>query len=239
MGGEVEILCVDDDPGIRRALSRYLSSVGYQVDTVGSGEEMRQYLKNKQPDLILLDLELPDSNGLELAKELRKETGAGIIILTGSEEQIDKIIGLEVGADDFMQKPFDERELLARIHSVLRRTGQIAKTQSNDNTIARFGNWTVDLTAHTVSDQYAEEVVLTSHEFQLLTILIHNANKVLSRDQIMDKMSGRDWIPSDRSIDVLVSKLRKKIESDHTQPSLIKTIRGSGYILTSKVEFSQ
>lgn len=239
MSGEVDILCVDDDPGIRRTLSRYLSSVGYVVDTVGSGEEMRQYLKHKHPDLFLLDLDLPDTNGLELAKELRKDTNVGIIILTGAGEQIDKIIGLEVGADDFMQKPFDERELLARIHSVLRRAGQTVKTETNDNTIARFANWTVDLTAHMLSDQNLNEVALTSHEFQLLTTLIRNANKVLSRDQIMDKISGRSWMPSDRSVDVLVSKLRKKIEEDHKHPSLIKTIRGSGYILTAKVEFSQ
>ncbi|MDK1024390.1 MAG: response regulator transcription factor, partial [Gammaproteobacteria bacterium] len=146
--------------------------------------------------------------------------------------------GLELGADDYIEKPFDERELLARIRTVLRRVKTTDNSPTVDSSIARFSGWTLDLATHQLWTQSSEEISLTSHEYQLLEVLLHNANNVLTRDQIMEKISGDNWISLDRSVDVLIGKLRKKIEDDTRHPILIKTIRGIGYIMTSRVEFT-
>lgn len=235
MNHKSAILVVDDDIRICRLLERYLSKAGYQVSIASNGEQMYQSIQRQQPDLILLDLELPGTHGLDLAKDLRQNSKVGIIILTGTGVRVDKVVGLEIGVDDYVEKPFDQRELLARIRSVLRRVDESAL---KDHSIARFSSWTVDLTARRLVDEDANEVTLTGHEYQLLEILIANANNVIRRDQIMSKIKGRNWIPSDRSVDVLVGKLRKKIERSPHKPDLIKTIRGAGYILTARVEFS-
>jgi len=238
MNQEANILVVDDDAVICNLLNRYLTAAGYRVKTASNGEEMYQRIKLHSPDLIILDLKMPGKHGLELAMELRKESDVGIIILTGSEENVDKIVGLELGADDYIPKPFDERELLARVRSVLRRVMQTADTSdSSDKSVAKFSGWTLDLAAHELRSPAGEEVCLTSYEFQILETLVRNANRVLSRDRIMENLTGRDWIPSDRSVDVLVGKLRKKIEVDPHNPDLIKTIRGSGYKFTARVEY--
>lgn len=238
MDQDANILVVDDDVVICQLLDRYLTAAGYRVKTANNGEEMYRSIKHQAPDLILLDLKMPGKHGLELAKELRKDSDVGIIILTGSDETVDKVVGLEVGADDYVPKPFDERELLARVRSVLRRVLHDDTTQNEDKSIAKFSNWTLDLTAHELRSLVGEEVRLTSYEFQLLTILVKNPNRVLSRDQIMENITGHGWIPSDRSVDVLVSKLRKKIEEDPHKPIFIKTIRGSGYKFTARVKYS-
>jgi len=236
MDQDANILVVDDDVVICNILDRYLTAAGYRVKTAANGEEMYRCIKLQPPDLILLDLKMPGKHGLELARELRKESDMGIIILTGSDETVDKIVGLEVGADDYVPKPFDERELLARVRSVLRRVLQTVDT--TDKSVARFSGWTLDLVAHELKSPVGDEVRLTSYEFQLLATLVKSPNRVFNRDQIMESITGRDWIPSDRSVDVLVGKLRKKIEDDPHKPIFIKTIRGTGYKFTARVKYS-
>jgi len=159
-------------------------------------------------------------------------------MVTGSSEVVDMVVGLEVGADDYVAKPFEERELLARIRSVLRRTMAVEDTL-DDALAAAFSNYKLDFLAHTLVHDDGNSIELTSHQYKLLAYLVHNANKVLSRDQIMDEIVGKDWSPLDRSVDVLVGKLRNKIEPDATRPTLIKTIRGAGYKFTTAVTFQQ
>lgn len=239
MEHDANILVVDDDEVIRNLLTRYLSSVGYVVKTARNGEEMHEVIKRNSPDLIILDLQMPGKHGFELAREIRKDSETGIIILTGSEQPVDKIVGLEIGADDYVPKPFDERELLARVRSVLRRVKKsVNQTGNHDSSLARFDDWTLDFIAHELKDSGGKEVNLTSFEFQLLATLVKSPNRVLSRDQIMEHITGRDWVPSDRSVDVLVGKLRKKIEANSHKPDIIKTIRGTGYKFTARVKFS-
>jgi len=234
----VRILVVDDDERAVRLLTRYLSKSGYEVDSASNGDEMYECIRQRQPDLILLDLELPGKHGLDLARDLRGDSDdVGIIIVTGSGVDIDMIVGLEIGADDYIQKPFDNRALLARIRSVLRRIGQ-RDPAVQDHNIARFANFSLDLTAHKLVDESNREILLTGHEFQLLEYMVSNANRVLSRDQIMDSVNDRDWLPSDRSVDVLISKLRKKLEADPAHPEIIKTMRSFGYIMTTRIDFS-
>lgn len=234
---KVDILIVDDDDSLRRQLIRYLSNEGYSVVGAESGDSMHNKLSEFSPSLILLDLHLPDSHGLTLARELRSESDIGIIILTGSEDDFDEIVGLELGADDYINKPVEKRMLLARIRSVLRRIELKADSPSTDpNKIATFSHFKLDFTAHQLTDDQSNEIRLTSQEYKLLVNLVENANRVLSRDQLMDHISGRDWVPSDRSIDVLVAKIRKKIEPDASNPVLIKTVKGAGYIFTARVD---
>ena len=232
---EIRILIVDDDVRIHRLLKRYLSEEGYIVLNAENGTQMHECLQTSKVDLVLLDLNLPGAHGLQLAGEIKAQyEQIGIIILTGSGSTIDKVVGLEVGADDYVAKPFEERELLARIRSVLRRT-MASATVLRDTSVAAFSNYKLDFQAHLLTTEQGEVIDLTTHQFKLLSYLVHNANKVLSRDQIMDEIVGKDWAPSDRSVDVLVGKLRSKIESDPAKPQLIKTIRGAGYKFTSSV----
>ena len=239
MDQNANILIVDDDAGIREILSEFLSAAGYRVRTAGNGDEMYRHIKLQRPDLIILDLNMPGKHGLELARELRAESDMGIIILTGNAETVDRIVGLEIGADDYIPKPFDRRELLARVRSVLRRVMQAKEAApSPDRSVATFSGWKLDLGAQELRSPAGAEVRLTSYEFQLLAALVQSANRVLSRDQIKEKVTGRDWLPTDRSVDVLVGKLRKKIEKDPHRPALIKTVRGSGYKFTAQVMYS-
>jgi DNA-binding response OmpR family regulator len=233
-----KILIVDDDERLRRVLSRYLTREGYSVREAADGDEMRSRLAAERADLVLLDLMLPDEDGLSLARELRSYSDVAIIMLTGKTDTIDKIVGLELGADDYITKPFDDRELLARVRTVLRRTstpGDPVHGSSGSN--ARFAGWTLDFVAHELTSPEGGNVHLTSSQFQLLASLVSRPNRVLSREEILGLVSGRDWSPMDRSIDVLVGKLRKKIESDPKTPTLIKTIRGAGYKFTAHVDF--
>jgi len=238
MSDNKNILVVDDDVRVSRMLSRYLTSVGYSVKTAGNGEEMRDCMQLFSPDLIILDLIMPGEHGLEICRNLRKTSDVGIIILTGSPDKVDEIVGLEGGADDYLLKPVDERELLARVRSILRRIqakpDQAGKGQKS---VARFSDWELDLAAHELKSINGEEIRLTSYEFQILSVLIANANMTLSREQIMDHIDGRDWIATGRSVDVLIGKLRRKIEKDPRNPALIKTMRGFGYKLTSRVTY--
>ena len=240
MNKPVSILVVDDDQRLCDLLVRYLSREGYQVITALNGEQMRRHIEQEIPDLILLDLMLPGEDGLLLAKELRVHQGLGIIILTGKSETVDKIVGLEIGADDYISKPFDNRELLARIRSVLRRLKldhDDPQSLSDKKPVARFAGWSLDLVAHELISPAGETVHLTSYEFKFLSVLIRNNNQLMSRDRIFDLIAGREWRPDDRSLDVLVAKLRKKLERDPANPVVIKTIRGEGYKLTVPVDF--
>ncbi len=231
-------MVVDDDVRICKLLNHYLTREGYKVSTAANGEQMRRIFDHDAPDLVILDLILPDEDGFTLAKELRTWSDVGIIMLTGKTEQVDKIVGLEIGADDYLTKPFDKRELLARVRSVLRRASQSARPRQEDKpSVAHFAGFTLNLTAHELISPVGDHVHLTNYEFQLLSALVLNANQALDRDRILDLIAGRDWAPTDRSVDVLIGKLRKKLNEDSQEPALIKTIRGTGYRFVAQVRF--
>jgi DNA-binding response OmpR family regulator len=234
MNQEARILVVDDDKNMCRMLSSYLCSEGFEVKVAHSGDELTREVNSRPIDLVLLDLHMPGFHGLDLARELRsRDTQIGIIILTGSEDPVDRVVGLEVGADDFVAKPFDRRELLARIRTLLRRIKK-QETVTIEGRVC-FDRFTLDLDTHELVDEDGYVINLTNYEFTLLSAMVGSPNRVLSRDLIMNTISGRDWFASDRSVDVLVGKIRKKIETNAARPILIKTIRGAGYKFTGKV----
>ena len=200
---------------------------------------MWRVLAQGHVDLVILDLMLPGEDGLTLARSLRSESGIGIIILTGRGETVDRIIGLEMGADDYLSKPFHLRELLARVKSVLRRVqSRISEAPAGTRTLARFAGWSLDLAGRELTSPGGEEVRLTTGEFDLLAAFVNNANQVLSRDRLLDLARNREAGPFDRTIDVQVGRLRRKLEDDPQNPSMIKTVRGSGYIFTPTVEMN-
>ena len=239
MSDNGHILVVDDQKEICDVVQEYLTGEGYRVSTANDGNGMRRALGQSHVDLVILDLMLPGEDGLTLARGLRDESGIGIIILTGRGETVDRIIGLEMGADDYLPKPFHLRELLARVKSVLRRvqsrTGEPGQTTRSH---AQFAGWTLDLSSRELMSPAGEEVRLTTGEFDLLAAFVNNPNQVLSRDRLLDLARNREAGPFDRTIDVQVGRLRRKLEEDPQNPSLIKTVRGSGYIFTPTVEMS-
>jgi two-component system OmpR family response regulator len=240
MSDNGHILVVDDQQEICDLVQEYLNSEGYRVSTAHDGPGMRRVLSQAQVDLVILDLMLPGEDGLTLARALRSESGIGIIILTGRGETVDRIIGLEMGADDYLPKPFHLRELLARVKSVLRRV-QSRTAEPGAQALrshVRFAGWNLDLSSRELLSPSGEEVRLTTGEFDLLTAFVVNANQVLSRDRLLDLARNREAGPFDRTIDVQVGRLRRKLEDDPQNPSLIKTVRGSGYIFTPVVELS-
>ena len=230
------ILVVDDDPRICRLLNRFLTVEGYVVDSAPNGHVMLRALRSEPFDLVILDLRLPGGeDGLSLARRMRAETNAALIMLTGRSDAVDKVIGLELGADDYVTKPFDRRELLARIRSVLRRSAvreSETQTGARGGSVVRFCEWTVDLNQREVLSPEGTVVELTFHEFELLAALVNRPQRVVSRDQILELISNRHWQPYDRSIDVLIGKLRRKLSDDPRHPRLIKTVRGVGYMFT-------
>ncbi|ANJ68131.1 DNA-binding response regulator [Halothiobacillus diazotrophicus] len=223
------LLVVDDDPDLRSLLRDYLTEQGYRVLEAADGEGLWAHLAQTQVDLIILDLMLPGDDGLTLCRNIRARQQTPILMLTARGDEMDRIIGLEMGADDYLPKPFHPRELLARIRSIFRRAEQ---SGSQPVRHLRFGNWTLDLGAHHLIG--ADEVVvpLSTGEFRLLKALVEHANTVLSRDQLMDALAGREADPLDRTIDVMISRLRRRLGDDAREPTLIKTIRNEGYILT-------
>lgn len=223
-----KLLVVDDDPEIRELAQAYLSQQGFVVDCVDSGESMEAYLKENSADLIILDLMLPGEQGLDVARRLKSESDIPIIIVSAQGDDIDRIVGLEVGADDYVPKPFNPRELLARVRAVLRRAQRAESPVSTDN-LLQFGSFSLDLASHRLSKGSAS-VPLTSGEFDLLAILVAHPNKVLDRDRILDLLTGAERSPFDRSIDVRVTRLRGKIEPDPSAPVYIKTVWGKGYM---------
>ena len=232
------ILIVDDQREICDLVQEYLSGEGYRVSTAQDGAEMRRVMAQSPVDLVILDLMLPGEDGLTLARSLRQELSVGIIILTGRGEIVDRIIGLEMGADDYLPKPFHLRELLARVKSVLRRASsrdsdrQTAPARSK----ARFAGWNLDLSSRELYSPSGKEVRLTTGEFDLLAAFVNNANQVLTRDRLLDLARNREAGPFDRTIDVQVGRLRRKLEDDPQRPMMIKTVRGTGYIFTPPVE---
>jgi DNA-binding response OmpR family regulator len=226
------ILVVDDDPGLRELLQQYLTEQGYEVVAVNDGTAMEQHLAQQPADLVILDLMLPGEDGLTLARKLRAQGAQPIIMLSARGEDIDRIIGLEVGADDYLAKPFNPRELLARIRAVLRRK-ENPKTGAEEpaSGVFSFGPYRLDVNAHQLALDN-EEVALTSGEFNLLRIFVEHPNRVLSRDLLMDLIKGYERTPFDRSIDVRVTRLRRKIEDDPAAPAYIRTVWGEGYLFS-------
>jgi DNA-binding response OmpR family regulator len=224
------ILIVDDDPALLELLERYLGEQGFVVAGVPDGEAMDHYLAENEVDLIILDLMLPGEDGLSIAKRLRVSGTTPILMLSARGDDVDRIVGLEVGADDYLAKPFNPRELLARLRAILRRRqpdppGQAVAEQAE---VYRFGDFCLDMASRTLT-RGDEQVTLTSGEYALLQVFVENPNRVLSRDVLVDRLAGYERSPFDRSIDVRVTRLRRKIEADPSAPVFIKTVWGEGY----------
>jgi DNA-binding response OmpR family regulator len=237
MQGQKHIIVVDDEPGIRETIQEYLELHDFKVTTAGGGEELRQVIDGSDADLVLLDIRMPGEDGLSLARFLRAEKQVGIIMLTAAGEVVDRIVGLEMGADDYLAKPVDLRELLARIKAVLRRSERAAAEDDaaapEGTRVARFGRFPLNLDSHKLFDGEGGEIPLTGMEFDLLKAFADNPNRVLSRDQLLNLAHNRDWEPFDRSIDIRIARIRRKIESDPAKPQVIKTVRGAGYIYST------
>jgi DNA-binding response OmpR family regulator len=228
------LLVVDDDPDITAMLARYFTAQGFLVSAVPDGVAMRAALATPAPiDLVLLDLGLPGEDGLDLTRYLHREWHGPVIIVTGRGESVDRVVGLELGADDYVTKPFDLRELLARIRTVLRRTAERPSVSTEGS--LRFCGFRLDARSHSLSDAHGAAIPLTSGEFALLLILAERPNRVLSRDALMTELHGRDAGPFDRAIDVQISRLRRKIEVDPARPQIIKSVRGAGYLFAAQV----
>lgn len=227
------ILVVDDDADLRDLILRYLTQNGFDVAGVGDGLAMKEYLSGHQVNLILLDLMLPGEDGLTLARGLREHGGPAVIILSARSDAVDRIVGLEVGADDYLPKPFDHRELLARIRAVLRRT----QTEFRNEHSMRFGPFVLDSKARRLS-RNGEMIELSGAEFALLRIFTKYPEQVLSRDRLIDLLRGFERAPFDRMIDVRVTRLRRKIEPDPAHPVFIRTVRGEGYQFTPRGNLS-
>src|SRR5512139_687592 len=230
------VLIVDDDASIREMLAEYFGSHGFVTAEAEDGTTMRAAIERATPDVVLLDLRLPREDGLTLARYLRERYDVGIIMVTGSGEVVDRIVGLEVGADDYVAKPFDPRELLARVKSVMRRmqardAGEAAApaTAAADRRV-RVGRCQLDVESRRLFDAAGEEVQMTAMEFDLLRVFIGNPNRVLSRDQLLTLTRNREWEPFDRSIDIRIARLRRKIDPDQEHPQAIRTVRSAGYM---------
>lgn len=227
------VLVVDDDAGLRDLLSEYLVKQGFAVETARDGREMDERLAAGVPDLVVMDLMLPGEDGLALTRRIKAARHLPVIMLSARGEDIDRIVGLEVGADDYLAKPFNPRELLARIRAVLRRGGGEAATAREKEEVARFGPFALDMAARRLT-RAGEEIPLTQAEFTLLQVFVEHPNRALSRDQIMDWLKGFERDPFDRSIDVRVTRLRRKLEDDPANPAYIRTVWGQGYLFASK-----
>ena len=233
------ILVVDDDREIRELLARFLDKHGLRVSTAADGREMKRALADWNIDLVVLDLMLPGEDGLTLCRNLRATSPLPVIMLTAMGEEMDRIIGLEMGADDYLAKPFNPRELLARIKAVLRRLDH-SINRPGDGEIPRvtkysFAGWVLDIGTRELFSSDGVLVPLSSGEFNLLLAFVDHPGRILNRDQLLDLTSGREAQPFDRSIDVQISRLRRKIETDPGSPSLIKTIRSGGYMFTPEI----
>jgi two-component system OmpR family response regulator len=237
MAAEDHVLIVDDELEMRRLLSDYLQKNGYRVSTAGDGRAMRAALERARVDLIVLDLMLPGEDGLTLCRDLRARSQVPVIMLTARGEQTDRIVGLEMGADDYVPKPFSPRELLARIKAVLRRTRALPQNLEPDQVGSfRFGGWQLDTTTRYLTAPDGVVIPLSGAEYGLLRVFLERPNRVLTRDQLIDFAFGRDAERTDRSVDSQVSRLRQRLRDDAKEPTIIKTVRAQGYVLAVPVE---
>lgn len=231
------ILIIDDDEGIRRLLADYLDKNGYRTTAVAESKAATAALTHSRVDLIVLDLMLPGEDGLTLCRNLRARSDIPIIMLTARGEETDRIVGLEMGADDYLAKPFNPRELLARIKGVLRRAGTLPPNlQPETVKRIRFAGWVLDVATRNLIAADATVVALSGAEYKLLRVFLAHPNRVLNRDMLMDLTAGREIDAFDRSIDVQISRLRQRLEDDAREPAIIKTVRGEGYVLAATVQ---
>ena len=232
------LLVVDDCGPLRETIAAYLGGEGYRVSLAPDGDVMRETIARDPADLVIMDLMLPGEDGFSLTRYLREHHRCGIIVLTADLDVTNRVVGLEIGADDYVSKPYESRELLARIRSVLRRVGSAPRKTPPTAVVhnaVRFANWRFDLNARQLSRETGEIVELTTGEFNLLSELVAKPGRILSREQLLQAVHNRNWDYFDRSIDVLVTRLRRKLELDGNAPTLIKTVRGAGYIFTAAI----
>jgi two-component system OmpR family response regulator len=232
------VTIVEDDPDVRAVLERSLGADGYRVTALESGAGIEDILSSSQVDLLILDIGLPDIDGLTIMQQIRRHSDVAIIIVSGRGDLADRVVGLEIGADDYITKPFEPREILARIRSVLRRGrrgDQEVFRKRDTHQRYGFGDWMLDATAQSLQDAEGRPIGLTSGEFKLLEVMVTRANRVLSRDQLMDACYGSNSPAFDRSIDVCVGRLRKKLHDNPRNPAIIRTVRNGGYIFAAPV----
>ena len=235
------IAVVDDEVDITQLLAGYLTNLGYRITQLRTGRDLMTLMTTDAPDLVLLDLGLPGEDGFVIARQLREHWRCGLVIVSGRGDAVDKVVGLEIGADDYVTKPFDLRELLARVKAVLRRTEHAttlappAPAAPIDTGRVRFDNWVLDIEARSLSAADGQPAALTGGEFDLLCVFVRHAGRVLSRDFLLEHTRGREAGPFDRTIDVQVGRLRRKLEPGADEPHIIKSVRGAGYLFVPRV----
>ena len=234
MAEQDHILVVEDEPITREQLVAYFEDEGFRVSSTGSGDEVLPLVNDTDVILVLLDIKLPGKDGLTLTREIRSQSDMGIILVTSKQEQIDRILGLERGADDYVTKPFDPRELLSRARNLIRRV-HIQQQQRRKNHIRFFEGWQLDLNKRELTSPEGDAATLSAGEYQLLLAFMEKAGEVMNRDQLMNRIRNREWFPDDRYIDVLVGQLRKKLGERAANAKIIATIHGTGYLFTPEV----
>jgi DNA-binding response OmpR family regulator len=230
------IVIVDDDELLRNRLRAYLAKEGFRVTTAESATRFRDIMGRERIDLALVDITMPGENGLSLTRFLRERSDIAVVILTGKGDPIDRAIGLEVGADDYVAKPFHPRELLARVRSVLRRTQLRSERAAAVAPVVRFAGWRFDLAKRALLSPRGKAVHLTAAEFQLLQAFVGDANQVIGRDRLLRLVAGRQWEAYDRTVDQHIARLRRKLEKNPKRPELIKSVRGRGYLFAAQIE---
>ena len=230
-----QILIVDDDQEIRELLREYLARAGFDVLTAAEGNEMYRLLADQQPDLIILDIMMPGDDGFSLCQQIRRTSQVPIIMLTAASDEADRVIGLELGADDYIAKPFSPRELMARIKALLRRAEFRQPERESSGRRIRFADWVLDNLSQHLTNDDGSELDLTGSDFMLLSLFLQHPGQVMDRDSISDATRGRESLPMERGIDVQISRLRQKLGDNGKNPRIIKTIRGSGYMLIAEV----
>jgi two-component system, OmpR family, response regulator len=233
---DAKVLVVDDEERICRMVCALLSREGFAAEFTTLAAEVPALVRRIEPDLVMLDLIMPDGDGYLLIRELRAHFDCSIIVVTGKGDTVDKVVGLEIGADDYVTKPFDQRELIARVRSVLRRRAETRARPDRVRTTVHFNGWEFHVAGGVLKSPQGREVRLTSHEMKLLGLMVTTPNRVITREEVSRVLTGRGWNPYDRSIDVLVAKLRRKLEDKGRTPDLILTVRGSGYKFVAPVE---
>jgi two-component system torCAD operon response regulator TorR len=232
------VLIVEDEPASLNLLASYFTAENYIVYKASSSDQAEKLFSEKAIDIILMDIKIPGRTGLELTREFRSRSGVGIILVTQKNDDIDKIVGLELGADDYVTKPYNPRELTVRVRNLLERVkyrSNPGNSNFGDVKTAQFGDWTLFTGKRVLRNKAGDEARLTEGEFQLISTLIQHAGTVLNRDQIMNHMKHRDWFPTDRTIDVMIARIRKKLGDDRTNPKYINTAHGTGYIFVADV----